>query len=67
MTYFVTEIQNATATTYAFDSQAEAESKYYYILSFASKSDVEKHGAILYDNNGTWVMGKVYDRTVSEQ
>lgn len=67
MKYFVSEIQNATATPYAYDSQAEAESKYYDILHYAAVSNVEKHGAILFDNNGNYIMGKVYDRSETAQ
>lgn len=60
-TYFVNEIQNNTSMTYSFATLAEAQAKYHYILSFAAVSDVERHGAIMYDSNGTYLMGQVYE------
>lgn len=63
MTYFVNEIQNNTSTTYSFETQAEAEAKYHYILSFAAVSDVEKHGAVMYDSNGFFIASRVYEHS----
>ena len=67
MKYFVNEIQNDTSTTYVFDELSAAESKYYYILSFAAVSDVAVHGAVLYDNNGAWFCSKTYRHSTDEQ
>lgn len=61
MTYFVNEIQNETSTTYSFNTLADAEAKYHYILSFAAVSDVRRHGAVMYDNTGSYHMSKVYE------
>ena len=66
MAYFVNEIQNNTSTTYAFDNEAQAESKYHDILHYASVSNVEKHGAILYDSNGSCTKSEVYTHEQTE-
>ena len=66
MTYFVDEIQNSTSTNYSFDTQAEAESKYHYILSFAAVSDVEKHGAVMYDNDGNFIASRIFKHEQQE-
>ncbi len=58
--FFVNEIQNGTSTTYAFDSQNVAESKYHDILHYAAVSSVSIHGAILYDNYGNALKHECY-------
>ena len=52
MKYIVIEIQNGTCTAYSYDTAAEAQNKYYTILSYAAVSDVQRHGAYLLDNEG---------------
>lgn len=65
MKIFVNEIQNGTSTTYSFDTLAEAQAKYYYILSFAAASDVERHGAIMYTGEGQMLESKVFTHNVN--
>lgn len=60
MTYFVTEIQNATMTVYAYDDFADAQSKYHTILSYAAKSDVEKHGAMIINGDAIVLEQRMY-------
>lgn len=67
MYYFVNEIQNGTSTTYAYENRETAESKYHDILHYASVSTVEKHGAILYDNNGVLIKSEVYTHRQTEE
>ena len=61
--FIVLEIQNGTALVWAYDSQAEAEAKYYTVLSVAALSEVTVHSAVLITNKGHLLMSKCYDRT----
>ena len=45
---------------------AEAESKFYTVLAYASVSELNEHGAVLFDDKGIYYERKVYDRTVTE-
>ena len=47
-------------------TRAEAESKFFTILSFASVSELDVHGAVLFDDKGVYFRREVYDRTVTE-
>lgn len=67
MNYIVLEIQTTDGTTNVihnvYDNQAQAESKYYTILSFAALSEVPVHSAVLMNQNGQVFMSQVYDRS----
>lgn len=43
-------------------TRAEAESKFFTVLSFASVSELDVHGAILFDDKGIFNRREVYDR-----
>jgi hypothetical protein len=62
--YVVIELQtndNKVSTlTYAFDTMAEAEQKYYQILSFAVVSTVEVHACVLMTHDGFVQKNEVY-------
>jgi len=67
--YIVSEIQeNADVvsvinTTFVGDENyANAESKYFTVLSYAAVSAIEYHGATLMRQDGLVLMSKVYDR-----
>lgn len=61
--FIVLEIQNGATLVWAYDVQAEAEAKYYTILSAAALSSVTVHSAVLITNKGHLLMSKCYDRT----
>lgn len=67
MVYIVTEVQNASATSYSYTDRGEAESKFHLILSYAAVSDVQRHGAYLYDNEGNVLNLKFYIREAPQQ
>ncbi|MBQ1385594.1 MAG: hypothetical protein IIY75_02220 [Erysipelotrichales bacterium] len=64
--YIVVEIQKPKNGEYAsivthHSTRAEAESKYYNVLSYAAASDLDVHGAYLFDIYNL-IDHKVYDR-----
>ena len=64
--FFVVEIQKLADgswhnITTQHETQAEAESKYYTVLSYAAVSENLSHGAILFDDKGVYFMRKVYN------
>lgn len=64
--YFVVEIQKPKDGQYAsiishHATREEAESKYYNVLSYAAASELEVHGAYLFDIYNL-IDHKVYDR-----
>lgn len=65
MKYIVMEIQTAFDGAVgnlvtAYDTQADAEVAYYYILAAAVKSNLMMHTAILLTNDGNVIMAKNY-------
>ena len=64
MKFIVVELQTANGTTgnlvYSYDTRAEAESKYYAVLSAAAVSSVAKHAAILMTEEGFPLMHACY-------
>lgn len=65
MKYIVVELQtNADGTVgnlvYAYDTQAEAESKYNAVLSAAALSSLPVHAAVLLDSTGFVLERKAY-------
>ena len=68
--YWVIEIQNNKGTwtqiITSHATRAEAESKFYLILSYASVSDLEAHGAVMFDDKNIFYMHKVYEKGSEE-
>ena len=64
MKYIVIELQTENGTTntltYQFDTVAQAEQKYYQILSFAVVSEVDIHSAVIMDNTGFVLKNECY-------
>lgn len=72
MKYLVIELQtNSDGTVgnlvYAFDTQAEAESKYHAVLSAAAVSTVPVHAAVLMDSTGFFLERKAYKHEVAQE
>ena len=71
MGFFVIECQTNgdTASTIPvwYADKAQAESKYHQILSAAATSSVEKHGAILLNDDFRTFKRELYDRTNPEE
>lgn len=65
--FWVVEIQKNNGTwsqlITSHATLAEAESKFYTILAYASVSQIEAHGAILFDDRGVYFERKVYERS----
>lgn len=66
--FFVVEIQNNNGKWSQIitqhPTQAEAESKFYNVLSYAAVSDLTAHGAVMFDDKCVY-NHKVYDRSDS--
>lgn len=65
MKYIVVELQTDKNGSVgdiltAYDSQSEAESKYYAVLSTAAVSSVPEHAAVLMTSTGGVLEGKCY-------
>lgn len=70
MKYIVIELQKnedgvVSSLVTPHDSLAEAESKYFAVLSFAAVSSIPNHSAALLDEDGYQQMSKSYDHTIS--
>ena len=66
MKYIVIEIQKAADGTiahllYDFNTRAEAESKYHYILSFAAVSTLPLYSVVLLNDYGETLYSKFYE------
>ena len=66
MKYIAIEIQNGTATPWAYDDLGTAQNKYFTILASASVSDVEHHGAILLDNAHGMLEQRFFNREATK-
>lgn len=69
--YIVMEIQTfvtgaVSTPTYAYDSQASAESKYHAILSSAAVSKLPKHAAVLMTSEGYVQESRCYEHEIPE-
>ena len=67
MKFIVTEMQTAADGTVAMlhnvlDNRNAADSAYYQILSSAAISQLPCHGAIMYTNEGGYIMSQAYQR-----
>lgn len=64
MKYIVIELQTENGTTstltYSFDTLAQAEQKFYQILSFAVVSEVDIHSAVIMDSTGFVLKNECY-------
>ncbi|MBO5839661.1 MAG: hypothetical protein J6R06_08315 [Bacteroidales bacterium] len=70
MIYFVFETQvtkdkktgkeTSAVNVFSFDNKKDAESKYHEILMYGAKSDIYKHGAILFTEDMFIIKSEVY-------
>jgi len=72
MKYIVIELQTGTDGKVAnivtdHDTLAEAQHKYYAVLSAAAISTVSVHAAVLMDNQGFALEGKAFNHAVVEE
>ena len=70
--YIVIELQTddkgkTSNLVYAYGSEAEAQSKYYAVLSAAAISTVPYHAATLLNQNGEPIMWHGFDHTEKEE
>lgn len=68
--FYVMELQTditGSVLTWTFTNFAEAESKFYLILSSAAISPVRKHGAIILNEDGIMLKHEVFTHKVEEQ
>lgn len=66
MKYIVMEIQKTDDNTLThlediFDTRAEAESKYYYVLSYAAVSTLRLFSVVLLNEYGELISSKFYE------
>ena len=69
MKFYVCELQTTVGgagavTPFAYDSRNEAEAKYHSLLAVAAVSSVDKHGAILFNEDGFMLKNEVYNHYV---
>lgn len=69
MKYFIVEIQKLGENQYAHivheaSTRNEAESKYHQVLAAAAISNIPKHGAIMFTDEGYPLMHQNYVHTV---
>lgn len=67
--FIVLELQTNTTCsvlTWTYPTLAEAESKFYAILSAAAISTVRKHGAIILNEDGVMLKHEVFTHKVEE-
>lgn len=72
MKYLVIEIQtNQDGTVgnlvYAYDTLAEAESKYHAVLSYAALSELPVHAAVLLRSDGAALASEFYEREQEQE
>lgn len=65
--FYVIEIQTGTETgailPFTFADRSQAEAKYHALLAVAAVSEVAKHGAMLFTDDGFVLKSEVYDHT----
>lgn len=64
--FYVFELQTTdtgAVNVFTFTTRADAESKYHEILMYASKSNVNKHGAMIVTEDMFIVKSEVYNHT----
>lgn len=65
--FYVIEIQTTTTGAvipFVFSNRDEAEAKYHSLLAVAAVSTVEKHGAMLFNDDGFVIKSEVYNHIV---
>lgn len=72
MKYLVIEIQtNKDGTVgnlvFAYDTLAEAESKYHAVLSYAALSELPVHAAVLLRSDGAALASEFYEREQEQE
>ena len=66
MVYYVLELQtNETggANIFVFTDRNQAEQKYHQVLTYASVSEVRKHGAVLMNEDGFILKSETYNHS----
>lgn len=65
MVYYVLEIQTnngaGAVIPFYFTDRDQAESKYHSLLSVAAVSEVDKHGAMLFNEDGFMIKSEIYN------
>ena len=65
--FYVIEIQTQDATgsiiPFTFMDRNQAEAKYHQLLSVCATSNVKKHGAMLFNDDGFIIKTEVYDHS----
>lgn len=67
--FYVIEVQTSNTGAvipFVFTNRNEAEAKYHSLLSVASISEVPKHGAILFTDDGFVLKSEVYNHAEPE-
>ena len=62
--FFVTEIQNNTATPYTFTDKATAFEKFFSVATYIPKSTLDVHTVTITDENGTSIFPPITKQTV---
>ena len=62
--YIVLEIQNTAVLVNSYDTRNEAENKYHMILAYAAVSSVEKHSAVMLNDDGSFIKSETFEHEV---
>lgn len=69
MIYYVIEIQtlnnSGAVIPFSFADRNQAEAKYHSLLAVCATSDVPKHGAMLFNDDGFIIKSEVYNHVES--
>lgn len=69
--YYVIEIQSANNTgaviPFTYTDRNEAEAKYHTLLAVAAVSEVDKHGAMLFTDDGFVIKSEVYNHIIQPE
>ena len=71
MIYYVIEIQtlnnSGAVIPFSFTDRNQAEAKYHSLLAVCATSDVPKHGAMLFNDDGFIIKSEVYNHVEPDQ
>lgn len=71
MIYYVIEIQTQTESgaviPFTFVDRNQAEAKYHSLLAICATSNVPKHGAMLFNDDGFIIKSEVYNHVQPDQ
>lgn len=71
MVFYVIEIQTQAETgaviPFTFTNRNEAEAKYHSLLAVCATSNVPKHGAMLFNDDGFILKTEVYNHVVEAE